>query len=139
MPASRMRVSLIAALDRASAIGKGNALPWHLPDDLKRFKALTLGKPVLMGRRTADSLGRALPKRRNLVLTRGSAVPFAGMQAVASLDEALTALQNDHEFLTRGGVFSKDWIEAYIALKMDEVNKVRMTTHPVEFDLYYSC
>ena len=84
-----MHVSLIAALDRNFAIGRGNALPWHLPDDLRRFKALTLGKPILMGRKTAESLGRALPKRRNLVLTRGGRVPFAGMQAVASLDEAI--------------------------------------------------
>ncbi len=84
-----MDISLIAALDRDFAIGKGNALPWHLPDDLKRFKALTLGKPVLMGRKTAQSLGRALPKRSNLVLTRGGAVPFAGMQAVASLEAAI--------------------------------------------------
>ena len=89
MPATRMHVSLIAALDRNFAIGRGNALPWHLPDDLRRFKALTLGKPVLMGRKTAESLGHALPKRRNLVLTRGGRVPFAGMQAVASLDEAI--------------------------------------------------
>jgi glutamine synthetase len=57
----------------------------------------------------------------------------------ASLEEALASLDKDREFLTRGGVFSNDWIDAYIALKMDEVNKVRMTTHPVEFDLYYSC
>ncbi len=57
----------------------------------------------------------------------------------ASLDEALDALKGDYEFLTRGGVFSKDWIDAYIDLKMEEVNKVRMTTHPVEFELYYSC
>ena len=57
----------------------------------------------------------------------------------ASLDEALNALKEDHEFLMRGGVFSKDWIDAFIELKMEEVNKVRMTTHPVEFDLYYSC
>jgi glutamine synthetase type I len=57
----------------------------------------------------------------------------------ASLDEALEALKADHEFLTRGGVFSKDWIDSYIDLKMEEVNKVRMTTHPVEFELYYSC
>ena len=57
----------------------------------------------------------------------------------ASLEEALAALDKDREFLTRGGVFSNDWIDAYITLKMDEVNKVRMTTHPVEFDLYYSC
>ena len=57
----------------------------------------------------------------------------------ASLDEALEALKADHEFLTRGGVFSKDWIDSFIELKMEEVNKVRMTTHPVEFELYYSC
>ena len=74
-----MQVSLLAALDRNFAIGKHNALPWHLPDDLKRFKALTLGKPVLMGRKTAESLGRALPKRRNLVLTRSGRLPFEGM------------------------------------------------------------
>ncbi len=90
-----MRVSLIAALDRDFAIGKGNALPWHLPDDLRRFKALTLGKPVLMGRRTAESLGRALPKRRNLVLTRSGRVPFDGMDAVGSLDEAIAAARGE--------------------------------------------
>lgn len=82
-------LSLIAALDRSHAIGKGNALPWHLPADLRRFKALTLGKPIVMGRRTAESLGRALPGRRNLVLTRSGRVPFDGMQAVASVDDAL--------------------------------------------------
>lgn len=99
MAASRMQVSLIAALDRNYAIGKGNALPWHLPDDLKRFKALTLGKPVLMGRRTAESLGRALPKRRNLVLTRSGRVPFDGMQAVASLEEAMDVAGHDGDEL----------------------------------------
>ena len=86
---------LIAALDRNRAIGRGNALPWHLPDDLKRFKALTLGKPVLMGRKTAESLGRALPKRRNLVLTRSGRVPFDGMQAVATLDQACALADAD--------------------------------------------
>ena len=94
-----MQVSLIAALDRGFAIGRGNALPWHLPDDLKRFKALTLGKPVLMGRKTAESLGRALPKRRNLVLTRSGRVPFEGMQAVASLDEAIAIAARDGDEL----------------------------------------
>ena len=84
-----MTLSLIAALDRHRAIGKGNALPWHLPADLKRFKALTLGKPVLMGRKTAESIGRALPGRRNLVLTRSGRVPFDGMEAVASIEAAL--------------------------------------------------
>ena len=84
-----MLISLIAAMDRAGAIGKDNDLPWRLPDDLKRFKALTMGKPLLMGRRTAESLGRALPGRSNLVMTRSGAVPFAGMSAVESLEQAL--------------------------------------------------
>lgn len=96
-------ISLIAALDRNGAIGKGNALPWHLPDDLKRFKALTLGKPVLMGRKTAESLGRALPKRTNLVLTRSGAVPFDGMRAVASLEDALALVGGDELAVIGGG------------------------------------
>ncbi|MCG6118051.1 MAG: dihydrofolate reductase [Aquimonas sp.] len=76
-------------MDRARAIGRGNALPWSLPDDLRQFKALTLGKPLLMGRRTAESLGRALPGRLNLVLTRSGRVPFEGMQAVDRVEAAL--------------------------------------------------
>jgi dihydrofolate reductase len=83
-----MELVLIAAMDRNNAIGRDNELPWRLPDDLKRFKALTLGKPVLMGRKTAQSLGRALPGRLNLVLTRSGQVPFEGMQAVGSLEDA---------------------------------------------------
>jgi dihydrofolate reductase len=82
-------LALVCALDRRRAIGRDGGLPWHLPDDLRRFKALTLGHALLMGRRTAQSLGRALPQRRNLVLTRSGRVPFEGMEAVASLDEAL--------------------------------------------------
>ena len=98
-----MKVSLIAALDRHNAIGRDNDLPWRLPDDLKRFKALTLGKPVLMGRRTAESLGRALPGRRNLVLTRSGRVPFDGMQAVPSLAAALDATRDADELCVIGG------------------------------------
>ncbi len=81
-------IVLVAAVDRRLAIGRDNAMPWHLPDDFRHFKALTLGKPVLMGRKTAGSLGRALPGRRNLVLTRSGRVPFPGMEAVASMEEA---------------------------------------------------
>ncbi|HRQ63243.1 MAG TPA: dihydrofolate reductase [Xanthomonadaceae bacterium] len=82
-------LALIAALDRHRAIGRGNALPWHLPADLKRFKALTLGGTVLMGRRTAEAIGRALPGRSNLVLSHGGASPVEGMQPVRSLGEAM--------------------------------------------------
>ncbi|HST27648.1 MAG TPA: dihydrofolate reductase [Rudaea sp.] len=66
-------------------------MPWHLPDDLKRFKALTLGKPVLMGRKTALAIGRPLSGRRNLVLTRSGVAPFADQETVASLDAAIAA------------------------------------------------
>lgn len=102
---SAVKLSLIAALDRNRGIGHDNQLPWHLPDDLKHFKALTVGKPVLMGRRTAESLGRALPGRTNLVLTRSGQVPFAGMQAVASLDEAqvIAAGEGAKELCVIGG------------------------------------
>ncbi|QOW20913.1 dihydrofolate reductase [Lysobacter ciconiae] len=85
---------LVAALDRNGAIGCDNDLPWRLPDDLKRFKALTLGKTLLMGRKTAESLGRALPGRRNLVLTRSGRAPFPGMEAVGSVEEAITAARS---------------------------------------------
>jgi len=86
-------IALIAALDRNHAIGRDGAMPWHLPDDLQRFKALTLGKAVLMGSRTARSIGRALPGRENLVLTRSGRAPFADQRAVASLAEALVIAQ----------------------------------------------
>lgn len=82
-------IALIAALDRNFAIGREGTMPWHLPDDLRRFKRLTLGKTVLMGRKTALAIGRALPGRPNLVLTRTGAVPFPGQVAVESLDAAL--------------------------------------------------
>lgn len=96
-------ISLVAALDRDRAIGRGNDLPWKLPNDLKRFKALTLGKPVLMGRKTAESLGRALPGRRNLVLTRSGHVPFDGMETVASLDQAIATVQGEELMVIGGG------------------------------------
>ena len=97
------RVSLIAALDRNYAIGRGGAMPWHLPDDLKRFKALTLGKPVLMGRKTALAIGRALPGRRNLVLTRASSAPFAGQHIVRSVDEAIADAREGELAVIGGG------------------------------------
>ena len=117
-----LRVVLIVALDRNRAIGKGNALPWRLPEDLRRFKALTLGKPVLMGRRTADSLGRALPGRLNLVMTRNGRAPFEGMRAVSSLDEALriVAEQGAQELCVIGGA------EIY-ALALPRATDLRLT------------
>lgn len=98
-----MIVSLIAALDRNYAIGRAGEMPWHLPDDLKRFKQLTLGKPVLMGRKTALAIGKPLPGRRNLVLTRGAVPPFAGQEVVASIWEAIAAARGEGLMVVGGG------------------------------------
>lgn len=86
---TRPAVILIAAVSRNGAIGRGNALLWHLPEDLRHFKATTLGAPIVMGRRTWDSIGRPLPGRRNLVVTRQADWQAAGAERVGSLDEAI--------------------------------------------------
>ena len=96
-------ISLIVALDRNYAIGRDGAMPWHLPDDLKRFKALTLGKAVLMGRKTAIAIGRPLPGRENLVMTRGDAPPYPGQRVVHSLDEAIRIAADDELAVIGGG------------------------------------
>lgn len=85
----QVKLAIIAALDVNRAIGRANTLPWHLPNDLQRFKALTMGQMVVMGRRTAQSLGRALPGRDNCVLTSAPAAPFAHMTALPSLHAAM--------------------------------------------------
>jgi dihydrofolate reductase len=97
------KVSLIAALDKNYAIGRGNALPWHLSDDLQRFKAITLNKPIVMGRKTAESLGRALPKRRNIVLSRSGVAPFPGMETVNSLAGLMALRRDELELCIIGG------------------------------------
>ena len=99
----RPLVSLLAAVADNGVIGRDNRLPWHLPDDLKRFKALTLGKPILMGRKTFESIGRALPGRTNLVLTRTSGWSSPGTIGVHSLEEALARSDAAGELVVVGG------------------------------------
>jgi dihydrofolate reductase len=96
-------VSLLAAASENGVIGRDNGMPWHLPDDLRHFKALTLGKPVLMGRRTFDAIGHALPGRTNLVLTRAAGALFPGATAVPDLDAALRAAGPVPELVVAGG------------------------------------
>jgi dihydrofolate reductase len=96
-------VSLVVATDERGAIGRAGGLPWHLPDDLRRFKALTLGKPVVMGRKTWDSIGRPLPGRHNLVITRQAGLDLPGATVVASLDAALAAAGDVPEVCVIGG------------------------------------
>jgi dihydrofolate reductase len=95
-------VVLVAALARNRGIGRSGTLPWHLPDDLRRFKALTLDKVVVMGRKTYESIGRPLPRRRNLVLSRGLAAP-AGCELVRSVEEALEVARPSGGLYVIGG------------------------------------
>lgn len=108
-----MAISLIVAAAENNAIGKDNALLWHLSADLKRFKSLTSGHPVIMGRKTFESIGKPLPNRRNIVISR-SLSALDGCEVVASVEEAL-ALVNDGEeaFIIGGGsVYRALWQKA---------------------------
>jgi dihydrofolate reductase len=96
-------IVLVVAVADNGVIGRGGTLPWHLPDDLRYFKTVTMGKPLLMGRRTYESIGKALPGRRNLVLTRGGNAFPAGVEAVASIDAALALLPETPELCVIGG------------------------------------
>jgi dihydrofolate reductase len=97
------RVSIIVAADEHGGIGRNGGLPWHLPEDLKRFRALTMGKPIVMGRRTWDSIGRPLPGRRSLVVSRQPGLAIGGAETFGSLDAALRAAASAPETCVIGG------------------------------------
>jgi len=97
------RIALVVAMADNGVIGKGGGLPWHLPDDLKYFKVVTIGKPVLMGRRTFESIGKPLPGRRNLVMTRAAAAAVPGVEYVVSVEQALALAAGAAELCVIGG------------------------------------
>ena len=84
-----MKVALVVAMARNGVIGRDNQLPWHLPEDLKYFKSVTMGKPIVMGRKTCDSIGRPLPGRTNIVITRSTEWQCEGVEVAHSLEQAL--------------------------------------------------
>lgn len=84
-----MKISLIVAMSQNRVIGRQNQMPWHLPDELKYFKRVTMGKPVLMGRNTFESIGKPLPGRPNIVITRNPDYEADGISVVASVEDAL--------------------------------------------------
>ena len=84
-----MHLAIIVAASRNGVIGRNNALPWHLPGDLQYFKRVTMGKPILMGRKTFESIGRPLPGRTNVVISRNPAFQAEGVKIVSTLEEAL--------------------------------------------------
>lgn len=99
----RPTLTLVAAMARGNVIGIANTLPWHLPEDLKHFKAVTLGKPVIMGRKTYDSIGRPLPGRRNIVVTRQHDWSAAGVEVAHSLEAALALVAEAESVCVIGG------------------------------------
>jgi dihydrofolate reductase len=96
-------VSLIAAMANNRVIGKDNQMPWHLPADLGHFKTVTLGKPVIMGRKTYESIGRPLPGRRNIIISRNRNYKVEGCETAVSLEEAMELVNEVEEIMIIGG------------------------------------
>lgn len=100
-----MKISMIAAMANNNVIGLNNDMPWHLPADFAWFRKHTLGKPILMGRKTYDSIGKPLPERLNIILTRDSSLKITGTEVVTTIDEALQLAKqaNADELMITGG------------------------------------
>jgi len=122
-----MKLSLIWAMDRNRLIGRENALPWALPADMAWFKQHTMGKPILMGRKTYASIGRALPGRTNLVLTRQTDLHIDGCVVVHSLADARAAAADADEIMVIGGA------EIYTLL-MDQAERLYITEIAAAFE-----
>jgi len=98
-----MRVSIIVAASANNVIGVNGGLPWRLPEDLRKFKEITMGKPMIMGRATYESIGRALPGRKSIVLTRQEDFEAEGCEVVATTDESMAAAGDAAEVMIIGG------------------------------------
>lgn len=127
-----MKLSIIAAMGANRVIGSGNKLPWHMPADLKHFKAVTMGKPVIMGRKTWESIGRPLPGRRNVVVTRSRSYKAEGTEVVHSLDEAVDLVRPSEEAFVIGGaeLFAQ-------ALPRADRLYLTMIDHPFQGTVYF--
>ncbi|NOR43935.1 MAG: type 3 dihydrofolate reductase [Gammaproteobacteria bacterium] len=98
-----MIISIIAAMDRNNLIGNNNQLPWHLPADFAHFKSVTMGKPIVMGRKTFESIGKPLPGRTNIVLSRNAETQFEGVICVTAFEDALAVVSDADEVMVIGG------------------------------------
>lgn len=96
-------IALIAALNRRRVIGRDNQLPWHIPSDLRHFRQITMGKPLIMGRRNHESIGRALPGRKNIILTRDPLFTADGCQVANTAEQALALAEGADEIMVIGG------------------------------------
>ena len=116
------QLEIVAAVAANGVIGAGNRMPWHLPADLRRFRALTTGHAVIMGRKTWESLGRALPQRQNIVVSRAPDFHAEGAQAAASLDEAIALVTLPAPaFCIGGGELYREALPRAMALHLTEI------------------
>jgi dihydrofolate reductase len=122
---SQQIVSLVVAMNNKRIIGVDNTLPWHIPEDLNHFRQLTLGKPVIMGSKTYASIGKPLPKRTNVVITRNSNFADAGIVYCSSLEDALNQFRFVPEVCIIGG-------GQIFALSLNYVNVLHFTIVDVE-------
>jgi dihydrofolate reductase len=97
------KLSIVVAMSLNRVIGINNTLPWHLSEDLKHFKSLTIGHTIIMGRKTYDSIGRALPNRRNIVISQNKETLSKGTEVVTSIEDAFSISKNDSEVFVIGG------------------------------------
>lgn len=98
-----MKISMIAAMAANRVIGKDNKMPWHLPEELGHFKRVTMGKPILMGRKTFESIGRPLPGRKNIVISTDKTLNIEGVTVVHSIEQAMSQTQGCEELMVIGG------------------------------------
>lgn len=136
---SRPRLTLVVAVDANNGIGLDNQLPWRLPEDLAHFKRVTLGKPVIMGRKTFDSIGRPLPKRRNIVVTRNPGWSHEGVEQAASLEAAIALLDGEPASIIGGAqVFAEAMIvaDAMIVTHIDRVFRCDTFFPPIDRDVW---
>ena len=120
-----MRVSIVVATDLDGIIGRDNRLPWHLPADLQRFKAVTMGKPMIMGRKTWESLPekfRPLPGRRNIVVTRNAGYGAPGASVVTSLPDAMAAAAGSEAFVIGGAELYRAALALADRLQLTEID-----------------
>jgi len=118
-----LRISIIAAIARNRVIGINNTLPWHLPEDLKRFRALTMGHHIVMGRKTYESLGRLLPGRTTVIVSRQKNYAVEGAKVAYSLQQAIALSAGDSEVFVIGGAeLYKEALELADRLYLTEIN-----------------
>ena len=121
-----IRLAVIVAAAENGVIGRNNSLPWHLPEDLRYFRRVTMGKPIVMGRRTFESIGRPLPGRTNIVISRNPGYSAGGVRLAASLDEALAMAEHVARTDGIGEVVVIGGAEIY-ALALPRANRLYLT------------